>query len=232
MSDEIKIIKPGESVSVVYLYTLNEPDTGEIRYVGKSEDVNKRLKEHIRKSKRNKTHKDNWIQSLLNQNKSPILEIYKVVPESSWGECEQKLISELREKGLNLTNIANGGEGGNLGSIVNKKISESKLGFKHSQETKDKISKFRLGVTHSKETKDKMSRDRCGENNPMYGKTRSEGSKKYRKIIQLDLEGKIIKEWFGIIIASKELNINRSTIGDVCNGRKRTAGGFKWEYKN
>ena len=76
-----------------------------------------------------------------------------------------------------------------------------------------------------------MSKDRCGENNSMYGKVRSESSKKYRPIIQFDLDGKIIKEWSGLIIASKGLNINRCTIGDVCAGRKKSAGGFKWKYK-
>ena len=213
MSD-VKILKPGESVSIVYLYTLNE-----------------RLKDHIRKSKQKNTHKNNWIQSLLKRNQNPILEIYKVVRESKWGESERKLINEFREKGLRLTNTSDGGEGGNHGPIVNEKISKSLKGRKFSQETRDKISKARLNTRHTKESKDKMSKDRRGENNAMYGKTRPESSKKYRPIIQYDLDGKIIKEWGGLIIASKGLNINRCTIGDVCAGRKKSAGGFKWKYK-
>ena len=46
----------------------------------------------------------------------------------------------------------------------------------------------------------------------------------------MDLSGKEMKTWLGIIVASKELKINRCTISDVCNGRKNTAGGFIWKY--
>jgi hypothetical protein len=47
---------------------------------------------------------------------------------------------------------------------------------------------------------------------------------------QYDLNGNFIKEWESISIASKTLIIDSSTIRKICNGRGKTAGGFKWSY--
>lgn len=225
---DIKVLKRGQS-GFVYIYILKDPNTNEIRYVGKASDVVVRLKEHIRKSKLTKTHKNNWIQSLIKLDKLPMLEIVDIVPIDNWGEHEQNWIDFFKLTGANLTNIANGGRGGNLGEIVNKKISEAKKGFKHSIETKEKIKNYRLGKTHTIETLNLFSEQRKGCHNSRYGCKISESIKKYKKIIQLNLDDNILKIWDGITIASNELKINRSSITDVCYGRHKTAGGYKWK---
>lgn len=52
-----------------------------------------------------------------------------------------------------------------------------------------------------------------------------------RSILQIDKNtGKILKKWEYMIDASRELNICCSGIHNVCNGRRKTAGGFKWKY--
>ena len=51
-----------------------------------------------------------------------------------------------------------------------------------------------------------------------------------RKIIQLTLDGEFIKEWNSIIEAKNKLKI--SAISQCCRGLYKTAGGFKWHYKD
>lgn len=49
-------------------------------------------------------------------------------------------------------------------------------------------------------------------------------------IIQLDLEGNYIKEWESTSKAHKELNL--TSILNCLKGRTKTAGGYKWKYKD
>ena len=51
---------------------------------------------------------------------------------------------------------------------------------------------------------------------------------KYKKIVQLSKTGEFIKIWKAAIVASKELNISNSSIGNVLYGRSATAGGYRW----
>ena len=51
-------------------------------------------------------------------------------------------------------------------------------------------------------------------------------------VLQIDKDtDKIIKEFNSITEASIQTNIAKSTICKVCNGKGKTAGGFKWKYK-
>jgi hypothetical protein len=221
-----EILKAGQT----YIYSLTYPNTDEIRYLGKSDNPKFRLIEHVRKCKYSNTHKNNWILSLLNKNLKPILNILDSVPIDNWGFWEIYWIDLIKSWGFNLTNIASGGRGGNQGFIVNKKISNALKNRIYSSET---IERMRIGAKNrkiSEEGRKSLSIHRTGENNPMYGKLRPESSKKYKTIIQFDLNYNKIKIWLGVITASKELKINRCTISDVCNGRKKTAGGYIWKY--
>lgn len=51
-------------------------------------------------------------------------------------------------------------------------------------------------------------------------------------IIQLDLDGNVIKEFNMISEAASELGIIFSSISGVLNGKTITAGGFKWKYSD
>lgn len=51
-------------------------------------------------------------------------------------------------------------------------------------------------------------------------------------VLQLDKKNDIIiSEFKSITEASKATNIAKATICNVCNGKGKTAGGFKWKYK-
>lgn len=226
-----KILQAGEN-KLTYIYSLSDPNTNQIRYVGKSDNPQIRLNEHIRKCKYSNTHKNNWIKSLLNKNLKPVMEILDIVSINDCGFWENYWIIMMKTWGFELTNIANGGIGGNLGPIVNAKISKKLKNRIFSTETINRMKISAIDRKHTEETKSKMSMSKMGDNNPLFGKTRTESSKKYRSVIQLDLNNNLINSWRGVTIASNELKINRCSISDVCNGRKKTAGGYIWKYSN
>ena len=91
----------------VYIYALKDPLTKEIRYVGKTVNMKNRLRNHIYKAKKGKTHRDNWIKKLLSQNLLPEKVLIVVCCEFNWAEKERYWISQYD----NLTNHALGGEG-------------------------------------------------------------------------------------------------------------------------
>jgi len=95
-----------------FIYTLSDTNNN-IKYVGKSDYPNVRFKKHLIESKKNNTHKEKWINSLLQNNKLPILEIIDEVPNSEWEFWETFWIAQLKIWGFKLTNGTIGGEGSN-----------------------------------------------------------------------------------------------------------------------
>ena len=50
-------------------------------------------------------------------------------------------------------------------------------------------------------------------------------------ILQYDLDNNFIKEYASACEANRQTHICRSCINDCCNGKLKTAGGYKWKYK-
>ena len=98
---------------------------------------------------------------------------------------------------------------------------------KNTDKIKEKIRKARLGKKLSNETKEKLRKQKVGSKNPMYGKKPAN----IRKVIQYNLEGKQIKIWNNIHEAEKTLKIYHSNIIKCCNGQRKSAGGYKWQYE-
>lgn len=49
--------------------------------------------------------------------------------------------------------------------------------------------------------------------------------------LQYDKQGNFIKEWFSTRKAEHDLHIANGKVSDCCIGKRKTAGGFVWKYK-
>lgn len=74
---------------------------------------------------------------------------------------------------------------------------------------------------------------RTGLQKPSFGMKGKFGKlcKNSKKVQQLDLDGNLIKIWDSSADINRKLNIGRSCVCSVCKGKQKTAGGFKWMYK-
>lgn len=103
---ELAVIEGGKG-EWVDIYGLHDPDSGELRYVGKANDAQKRLKTHLFERVMNRPV-NRWVKSLVAQGKAPKLLVLERVPADQWEEAERRLIAEHRKTGR-LLNLADGG---------------------------------------------------------------------------------------------------------------------------
>ncbi|TVY09899.1 hypothetical protein [Paenibacillus cremeus] len=57
------------------------------------------------------------------------------------------------------------------------------------------------------------------------------GVKTRKPIVQLTLNGQFICEYISATVASEKCKVSIENISSVCNGKRKTAGGFRWAYK-
>jgi len=130
-------------MKTTFIYTLADPDTNEIRYIGKANNPKRRIFDHIKESNGiSKSHRISWIKSLLKQNKKPIIEILDEVPVDNWEFWEMYWISQFKAWGFNLTNMTPGGYNNSYrkSNETKQKISQSQIGKKLSEAHKLSIS--------------------------------------------------------------------------------------------
>jgi hypothetical protein len=118
--------------TLVEIYSLRCPESGEIKYVGKANDALRRFRGHIRDSRRKNTPVCRWISSLAAKNTLPLLEILEQVPESQWKIAERNHIAKHRASGF-LLNLSKGGNQPFLSveQQINsgKRLANSRLGY-------------------------------------------------------------------------------------------------------
>jgi len=221
-------------MNICFIYVLKCPITLEIKYVGKADNVNKRLRNHINRARRGEVGwKNNWIRQLLKQNLEPIIEILKEVPKNNWQEYEIKYIAEFRKLGYNLTNSTDGGEG-NLGN-------KYWLGKNHSGETKKKCSEHNarhwLGKSPSKETREKISIKSKGNKGFIGNHTQEsrdkikQNNRRAKKVLQINSSNEVIKVYntmsdAAISIVGKPFT---SGISKCISGKSKTCYGYRWK---
>lgn len=107
-----------------FIYTLSDPFTLEVRYVGFTSRPSIRLSAHISESRRPgvNTHKSCWIRSLLRNGSVPIMSIIQSGTSRGWEQAERKWIKHYRDIGYSLTNMSNGGHGARLPRTVDAKL--------------------------------------------------------------------------------------------------------------
>lgn len=224
------------------IYTLSDPKTLEIRYVGKTEKTLKeRLNYHIWDIKRTKNkHKINWLNSLIKKNLKPEIRLIEEVPFNEWKFWEKYWISQFKIWGFNLLNYHEGGEGYSSEDVKklwkNKKYREF-----HTNRVKGNKNPF-FGKKHNDETK-QVLREKCpkrGEEHGCFGRVLSNKEKKemrlaqptLKEFIRLDLDGNIIDEWKGLKFMCRELDLDEAAVIRVAKGKVKTHKNFIFKYKN
>lgn len=189
-------------MQAVYIYGLYDPRNNELRYIGKSKNPKQRFFEHINTIKNGEvSSKADWIRELIDKGYIPLLKTLEKTDEFGWEEAEKRWIAESRIKGLNLLNVADGGNNppdwlGRKQSVyhIKKRVEarQAKGNYVHNAETRKKISEHRKGKAagsnngfygkqHSEEAKKRIYKNHkemfSGENNPFFGKHHSNETK-------------------------------------------------------
>lgn len=191
-------------------------------YIGQSINIEKRWKHHDTNCKNliklgrsfrkygKENHKFEILQECKLEELDKLETYYKQLELNKVkGDWQQVLFCELYDTG-----------GGPKSEETKKKISESNKGKLKPLGTGDKISKSKKGV--------KLNYKRTKEHNEKFI------LKKFKPVLQFDLEGNLIKKWDSIKEAEIFFNPLKSksdNIGACCRKyRQESAYGFKWEY--
>lgn len=185
-----------------------------------------------------------WTKVLKKRPKELIKEEYikTCYSEEEMNSDEQYYIEVFDTLYPNGYNLTEGGDGGIVSEESRKKMSESKkgllsrekhpmLGKHHSDETKHKISEVHKGKHISEEQKKKLSSALKGRTSPNKGKPMSEETKKKlsKKVLQFTLDGDFIREWPSLHECTRN-GFQQSAVGRCCQGKQKSAYGFKWCY--
>lgn len=195
----------------VFIYCLKDPVDDNIRYVGKTTNMKKRLRAHINRSRNNKYHSAMWISSLLKNGLEPKIELIEECLNCEWQERERYWIKYYGEL-FDLTNHLEGGEGC---------ATYGRLGKPWSKQQHINNKKARVGLKINQN-------DKNGN--------RKKAIRKYfnsikKPICQYNLDGDFIEEWESAVDAGKGLNLSHSNITQACKGKKERCGEFMWRYK-
>lgn len=126
---------------------------------------------------------------------------------------EKEYISYYKQGGKSY-NITDGGEG--------------IWGYHFTEEQRKRLSESRKGIKQSPKTIAKRVAKNTGK-----VRTDEQKMKTSKPVVQYDLQGNFIAEYFGINEASRQTGINNAHIGDCCNNirNRKSAGGFIWRFK-
>lgn len=200
-------------------------------YIGSSFDINRRFYKHKNQLKLN-NHPNYHLQYAYNKYGSDCLKFTCIkvfdnkISDEDLRKAEQVFINKINQNRLyNLCPVA----GSTKGKI-------------HSQKTKDKISKSltgkkytRKGVIPSEETKQKIAnslRNFWEKNKTAEVKHIQRYNPKKKTVLQISLDtGEILQEFESTHDVERILGINSSHISSVCNGKRKSAGKYKWRYK-
>jgi len=110
-------------MKIIYIYSLSD-EHNNIRYIGKTTNIKRRLYAHIAESKRsNSRYVLKWVKSLLNRGFKPIINIIETCDETNWEQKEIYWIDYYKSIIPNLCNHCKGGKGG----LTNNELSAEQI---------------------------------------------------------------------------------------------------------
>lgn len=198
-----------------FIYTLSDPKTELVRYVGKTNTPYKRKWAHFNDNI-NKTKKSTWIRGLILNGFLPDFNVIDEVPMCDWEFWEKHYIKLYKSFGSNLVNSNEGGINPITSSETKKTQREIKLGKKLSLKHIESLKKY---YSEKRKLIPKKIKKEKGESNRMV-------------VSQYDLNGCFIRTFISIAEASKSTKIAKHVISKVCRGicSYNRGGFYMWKY--
>lgn len=211
-------------------------------YIGSAVKLNNRKNNHLCNLKIRK-HKNKYLQSSYNKHGKEIF-VFKVLEyvkdKNLLVDIEDIWIKQYKPLGVlyNIREEASSNLGIKLSEETKKKISEVNKGKIISNEVKKKMSEANKGKKYSDATKHKMSLAKKGKplsnehknkiSNANLGNTRGIT----KSVIQFNIVDKtIIKIYKSAAEAQRETGINSIYISGVCLNKRKSAGGYIWQFE-
>lgn len=245
-------------MKITFIYSLVDPRSNQIRYIGKSNNPKKRLSAHL--SEKRRTHKSHWIQSLKKVGLKPILNIVDEVLLKEWEFWEMHYISLYKSWGFDLTNQRAGGGGLESHSTETKELLSSmiKKEWSHTPEFIKTLKERMSGTNHyhygrplsfkAKENLKQKAKERsknifkkckCCQSSfeviPYLKNKREYCSSscaiqhlKTKKVFQYDLNGNFIREWENQTLAAAFIEGFPSNISRCCSGKIKQYKKYIW----
>lgn len=126
-----------------FIYTLSDPISKEVKYIGKTKNLKDRLQRHMTPCNLKQTwqSKTKWLKYLKNNNLKPIMELLDVGDENNIDQLEIYWISQFKSWGFNLKNETIGGQ--------NPTPKGTKLKEKHIRNLKKSIKTKKIVVQYT-----------------------------------------------------------------------------------
>lgn len=98
---------------MIYIYALRCPASGEIRYIGKTNNLLSRMRDHMSSARAGeRTWRARWVRGLIARGLRPSMEIVRKISEGQdWRAAEIEEIARHKGMGCRLTNLTSGGDG-------------------------------------------------------------------------------------------------------------------------
>lgn len=232
---------------MAYVYRHIRLDKNEPFYIGIG------TSEYYNRAYRHKNRSDLWKRIATKGG----YEVEILMDNLSWEEAKEKekefikLYGRIDKKTGCLANMTDGGDGA-INAVISeshrKAVAEANKKRVFTEEDRRKISERHTGRVKSEESRLKLSnslknsekfKQACKLNSEKFkGFKHTEETKlhlskiKKIKVVQLDLNGDLIKVWDGASDVERELKIHSGNIAKCCKNKIKEAGGFKWQYYN
>lgn len=215
-------------------YTHSEETRKKLSECHKGKHLSEETKRKISEGKKGRHISEEWKRKIGEGNKG----------KKPW--CKGKHLSEETKKKMS---DAQKGEksnmyGKHLSEEHKKKLSEALKGEKnnmygkhHTDETKKKMSEALKGIKRSEETKKKLSE--CNKVKHLSEETKRKISEKFinrkdqsKPVLQIDKRtNEVIAEFPSIKEIERIFGYSHQNISACCRGKRKTAYGYKWQYK-